>query len=261
MRIYAMSYLIDSHCHIDFPHFQNRRVEDILQKAHSLGVEKIINVGASLESSRNSVQLAKVYSAIYASVGIHPTDTASLPADYLEQLSYCAAQKKVVALGEIGLDYFRNPDKEKQQAIFKAQLELAIELRLPIILHIREAYSDVLDILKIYQKKYCGIVHCFTEEYGIVEPFLNMGFFVSFNGIITFSNAHLVRETAKKIPLDRIVLETDAPFLAPVPYRGKTNEPAYVKYVAETLSLLKDENFDTIQQATTENVIDLFHLA
>ncbi|MEI6222036.1 MAG: TatD family hydrolase [bacterium] len=252
--------LIDTHCHLYFPQFAERTIEDILEHAKLQGVEKIIVVGCSLDESLRAIALAEQFDAIYATVGIHPNDSSSLPDDYLVRLRAMAEHKKVVAIGEIGLDYFRDHDKGVQQKVFEDQIRLALEVDLPMVLHVREAYSEVIATLKTFGKTFRGVAHCFAESIAVAQLYFDLGFHFSFNGILTFPNAEVIRDTAQKLPLERILLETDAPFLAPVPFRGKTNEPAFVKFVAEELATLRGIDFATIERVTTKNATTLFSL-
>lgn len=263
--------LIDTHAHLDFAQY-HRKHDEIIQRAHKAGVNKIINVGTNIEGSRDSVRLADKYSEIYASVGIHPHDVLSIDRAGMTNILELAKNKKVVAIGEIGLDYFgQNINKEAQRREFIVQIGLAKRLNLPIIIHNREADEDILEILKIQGFKK-GVIHCFSSGWQIAQKFLELGFHISFTGSITFrhkkqkdqvrgcSPSGGILEVVKNTPIDKILVETDCPFLAPEPYRGKTNEPAYVVEIAKKIAKIKKIPLTKIEEKTTENAIKLFNL-
>lgn len=254
----------DSHCHLDMEPLSNDQ-ERVIERASKAGVEKIVNIGSSIRGSKASVELAQKYPNIWASVGLHPHD-AEVVTDIestIEELRELAKNDKVIAIGEIGLDYF-NLDKEerkkKQKELFKAQLELAKELNLPVIIHTRDADNDTLDILKRYHLK--GVIHCFTGKPEFAEKLLGLGYYIGFTGFITFEQEKFdhIREAVKMVPEDRLLIETDAPFLAPEPYRGKTNEPAYVVEVAKKIAELTNKTADEIAERTYKNAEELFDI-
>ena len=256
--------LIDTHSHLDFKEFDPDR-EDVIKRAFDSEVEKIINVGCNLERSKNSIKLAKKYDKIYAAVGVHPHDVEKYEAKNLKsELGKLARQNKVVAIGECGLDYFRlenEKDKEKQKEFFKLQLDLAKELDLPIIIHCRNAFKDLLEILKGVSDLPRGVTHCFSGTLHYAQQFLDLGFLISFTGNVTYVRPQgELLKVVKEIPLDKIMVETDCPYLAPVPHRGERNEPAYVRYMAEKIAEIKGIDFKEVAKKTTENAIKLFNL-
>lgn len=264
--------MIDSHCHLNFPEF-NKDIEETIKRAKEKGVEKIINVGTSIKHSRQVVELAQKYDELYAIVGVHPHDADSLNDNWIDELEELAKKPKVLAIGEIGLDYFqheigRTVDHEVQKNVFKRQIELAIKLKLPLQIHSRHAANDILEILDIYKKDFLnppGVFHCFAGDTDYLKSVLNLGFYVGFDGNITYKglapgeNTSL-RELADKCPIERILTETDSPFLTPIPYRGGRNEPSYVIIVAETIAKIKGLSFDDVNKITTDNIKKLFNL-
>lgn len=264
--------LIDTHAHLDFAQF-HRKHDEVIQKAHKVNVDKIINVGTTMQGSRDSVNLANKYPEIYASVGIHPHDVLSVDRASMAKILDLAKDNKVVAIGEIGLDYFgKNFNQEAQRREFIIQIGLAKRLGLPIIVHNRDADEDILEILKV-QECNKGVIHCFSSGWQIAQKFLDLGFYISFTGSITFgrkknqkdqvrgcSPVSGILEVVKKTPLDKILVETDSPFLTPEPYRGKTNEPAYVVEIAKKVAEIRNISFSEVEDKTTENAIKLFNL-
>jgi len=260
--------MIDSHAHIDFKEFDSDS-EEVIKRFFKGGGEKIINVGCDLNSSIRSYELAKNNENIFASAGIHPHDAGTVNKNSLKKIEDLVKHYKVIAVGEIGLDYFRNlSPQEKQIEAFKSQLELADNHNMPLIIHCRDAYNDLLDILKNYQTSdWRGVIHCFAASWQIAENFLELGFHIGFTGIITYykdksklGNEPEIYKVIRNIPLDKILIETDCPFLAPVPERGKRNEPLFVKYVAEKIAHIRKTSFEEIEKATSENAIRLFNL-
>ena len=260
--------MIDSHTHIDFKEFNDDR-EEVIKRFFDNGGEKIINVGCDLKSSVRSCELAKNNENIFASAGIHPHDADTVDKNSLEKLEELVRHYKVIAVGEIGLDYFRNlSSQEKQIEAFRLQLELAENHKMPLIIHCRDAYNDLLDILKNYQtSNWQGVIHCFAASWQIAEKFLELGFHIGFTGIITYykdksklGNEPEIYSVIRNTPLDKILIETDCPYLAPVPERGKRNEPLFVKHVAEKIAHIKNTSFEEIEKMTSENAIKLFNL-
>ncbi|MCM8779749.1 MAG: TatD family hydrolase [Candidatus Omnitrophica bacterium] len=251
--------LIDTHCHLDFPDFDNDR-DQVLARAKDNGVGFIINIGSSLENSRSSLELARKYDFIYAAVGIHPHEADSFSQEGYEEIKKIAKENKVVAIGEIGLDYFKNFSKEQnQQRQFHELAGLAKELRLPIVIHCRQAQREVLETLKpIMPHKI--VVHCFSGDRDFLKHCLELGFFVSFTLNITYKKAQELRKLVEVVPMDRLFLETDAPFLPPEGMRGKRNEPALVKKLAEEISKIKGISFQQVEEATTLNAKEFFNL-
>ena len=253
--------LIDTHAHLDFDRFDEDR-EEMLKRAVDAGVREIINVGADMESSRNSLDLAQDYDFIYACVGVHPHEAKTFTADDYKELKELAQAEEVIAIGEIGLDYhYDNSPREKQQEIFKEQLKLAKEVELPVVIHSRDAKDDTLRILKEYANDLTGVMHCYGYDLPTAKEVFDLGFYISFGGIITFNSTSGVRKMIKKLPLEKIILETDAPYLTPEPHRGQRNESKYVKEVAEKMAEIKNMPLAEVAEITTNNAHQLFNLA
>lgn len=268
--------MIDIHAHLNFEQYDEDRGE-VIHRAFESGVKKIINVGTDEESSESSVKLAEKYKEIHAAVGIHPHEFNNLEnhgkklEDQLNKLKNLAKSKKVAAVGEIGLDYFSHTanfiteeQRENQRKGFAVQLELAKELNMPVIIHCREAYGDAYDILSSFVAKNHGlnfVLHCYGGSAGMTDKFLKLGSFFSFAGNITFAKpASELLEVIKMLPLDKIMIETDCPFLAPVPRRGKRNEPAYLKHITEKLAEIKDIKVKEVIDITDQNARKFFSL-
>lgn len=253
--------LIDSHAHIDDSRFDDDR-EQVIERAVQQGLNYIINVGHDMESSLRSLELAEKYPFIYATVGVHPHDAKDVPGDYLKQLKKLTEHPKVIAVGEIGLDYYYDlSPREVQKEVFVAQLNLAKTVNLPVVIHLRDAYGDFLDIMsKEKLEPISGVMHCYSGSLEVARECLNMGFYISFAGPVTFKNAEKLKEVAAKVPLEKILIETDCPYLTPVPYRGKRNEPSYVKYVAEKIAEIKGITTEELSQAAWQNAQRLFKL-
>jgi TatD DNase family protein len=250
--------LVDSHCHLDFPDLANR-LPDVLQRMQENGVGAALCIAVNLEDFPRVLALAEADSRLFASVGVHPeyTDVAEPSA---EQLIALAAHPKVVAIGETGLDYYWQKDRpEWQRQRFRTHIKAARHCGKPLIVHTRESAVDTLRLLREEGADAVGgVMHCFTENWEIAEQALDLGFYLSFSGIVTFKNATIVKEVARKCPLDRLLVETDSPYLAPMPYRGKPNEPAYVRYVAEEIARLRSIPIETVINTTTDNFFALF---
>lgn len=253
--------LIDSHAHLDMDDFADDR-DEVIERAFEGGVKKIISVGIDLDSSLKALDLAKRFDFIYSTIGYHPHDADKVTSERLYKLKDLAKEKKVVAWGEIGLDFFKNRSKrERQIEVFTLQLKLAHESNLPVIIHNRDADREVLNILSgLDIKRHCGVIHCFSGDYETANAFMDMGYYISIPGIVTFKNAEKLKEVAAGIPLDRMLVETDAPFLAPVPKRGKRNEPLFVKYTAKMIADLRGIDFEELSSKTVENCNRLFNL-
>jgi len=251
--------LIDTHCHLDFPDFKYD-TDKVIENALGQGVEKIINIGSSLKGSIASLELARRYPFIYASVGIHPHAAEGFNPQIFDQIKDLAKNQKVVAIGEIGLDYYKNYSSvSSQKKMFGAFLELAKELNLPVIIHSRQAQNDILDMLKIILPHPVQI-HCFSADKEFMQRCLELGFFISFTCNITYKNASLLRQLIKDIPLERLLLETDSPFLPPEGLRGRRNEPANVKILAEEIARIKEMEWERIASVTSANAKQLFRL-
>lgn len=260
-----MLRFIDSHAHIDFPDFSGDE-QEIISRAEKAGVFKILNVGVDIERSRKSIELAKRYiGTVFATVGLHPKDAVGLlTTDWLQELRDLAKNPEVVAIGECGLDFFRlesGEEKERQKELFQSQIDLAEELNLPIIIHTRDAEKETLEILLQNKEKISGgVVHCFTGTKEFAKELLDLGLYIGFTGIITFQKTAELLAVVKEVPLDRIFIETDAPFLAPAQNRGKRNEPAYVIEVAKKIAEIKGISMEKVAEVTIKNTEELFRL-
>ena len=253
--------LIDTHCHLDFKDFDQDR-DEVIDRARAKGVQRIVNVASSIEGTRRSVELAAKYEMIYASIGVHPHEAKTVTDKVIADFKTLAKDSRVVAVGEVGLDYYRNlSPKEEQITAFKKFIHLARDLNLPIIIHSREAERDALDILTKENKNGVNaVMHCFAGSADFLKECLDMGLFVSFTCSLTFKNAKNLREVAKNMPLERLFLETDAPFLAPQEFRGKRNEPAYITYLVDEWSNITGLSKDDIARVTTHNANVFFNL-
>lgn len=260
--------LIDTHCHFDFEAFAPDR-DALWQEALAHGVTRLINPAVDLESGARALELSARYAGVYVAVGLHPNETAEYAPSLLDRIAEQAAQPKCFAIGEIGLDYYwdRSP-KAQQWRAFEDQLALAARLGLPVIIHNREATDDLLSILSAWQaslpearRERLGVLHSFSASLESAERALTLGFYLGFSGPITYKKADDLRRVAANTPLDRILIETDAPYLTPHPHRGKRNTPAYVRYVAEELARLHSCSFEAIAQVTTQNAEQLFRLS
>lgn len=251
--------MIDTHCHLDFSQFDSDR-KAVIERFLAAGVEKAINVGTGIESSRRSVALAKENREIFASVGVHPHDAAAADAKAVAELRGLAKERKVVAVGEIGLDYYKNlSPREKQIGVFKDLIKLSIECGLPMIVHSRDAAPDTMKTLReVCGRSARGVMHCFSGGEDFLSECLEMGLYISFTGSVTFTNAGRLRGVAKNVPPDRLLLETDSPFMAPQEFRGKRNEPAYLKYVCAEMAGIKGISEGEIARLTAENSRRLF---
>jgi TatD DNase family protein len=235
-------------------------VDEILQNAKDNDISHMLCVAIDLEGSPNIIDLAKNYDMVSASVGIHPNTELDKEAT-IDEIIALASENEVVGIGETGLDYFRSEgDLEWQRERFRTHITVAKELNKPLIIHTREAKEDVIRILKEEgANQVGGVMHCFVEDWETAKVAMDLNFLISFSGIVTFKNAKELQEVAKKMPLDKMLVETDSPYLAPVPFRGKTNQPAYVKHVAEFIADLKDIEFEQVANQTTENYNNLFN--
>ena len=253
--------IIDTHAHLDFPDFKDD-LDDVIKRAGEVGVEYIINVGTSVATSVKSIELAKKYDHIYASVGIHPNSASNVPSDDWSRLEALAVESKVVAIGETGLDYYRDRSKkEDQKRLFLQHMELAVKHNLPVIIHNREASSDCLEIVRKYSGRVNGVIHCFAGSRDDAKEFLELGFYISFAGPITFPKAENLREALKAVPVEKLLLETDCPFLSPQPKRGKRNEPSYLQYTISALTELYKLTVEDIERITTLSAKKLFGIA
>lgn len=252
--------LIDSHAHLDGEKFADDRAA-VVERALAAGVVKIITMGDSLESSARSVALTEEFDPVYAAVGIHPEEAQPMTAATDDQLAAWAAQEKVVAIGEIGLDYYWEKDEEKralQRAIFVRQLDLARQLRLPVCIHDREAHGDMMKILKTEGRGLRGVLHCYSGSWEMAAELLKGDWYFGIDGPLTYKNAAKLPEIVQRLPAERILVETDSPYLSPMPFRGKRNEPAHVLYVAKKAAELRGESLEAFARATRENTRDLY---
>lgn len=254
--------MIDTHAHLDFPAFNEDR-QEVINRAQETGIKNIINVGTNLASSHRSLVLSQDYEQIYATVGIHPHDADQLDGRALDVLKDLARADKVVAIGEIGLDFhYDNSPREVQTRAFKQQLHLAGEIALPVVIHSRDADDEIIEILKEGNvEEIGGILHCFGGDLQLAQEAENLGLYLGLGGIVTFNNADRLRQVVKQIPLQWLLLETDCPYLTPSPHRGKRNEPAYVKYVAEMIADVKGMPVEEVKAVTSENARKAYQLA
>ena len=255
--------LIDSHAHIQAKEYAGE-TEAVLERARQADVEQIIVVGGAGDMSSNTVAvaLADSFPSLYATVGMHPHDAKDVGAEELARLKELTVHPKVIAVGETGLDYYYNHSpRDVQSRVFRRFIQMARETDLPIVVHERDAARDSAALLRSEGSgKLRGVIHCFTGDYVAARDYLDLGFYLSFSGIITFKNADPLRSVVQRVPLERMLVETDSPYLTPVPHRGKRNEPAYVRFVAETIAKVKQLDLEKVAQVTTENVKSLFHI-
>lgn len=249
--------LIDSHSHLILDPFNNDR-DDVIEQAFSNNITHLIQSCDNLDEIKENIKLTKKYKNIYSSVGIHPHEAKTWTDKSKEEIINYSKEEKVVAIGETGLDYYYNlSPKETQLFVFREQVKIAKEVNLPLIIHTRDAFDETFEILKDENPKK-GVFHCFTGDVKAAKEALEIGFYISFSGIITFKNATPIKEAAKETPLDKILIETDSPFLAPIPHRGKRNEPKYVKHVAEEIARIKEISVEEVANITTRNAKKLF---
>lgn len=256
--------IVDSHCHLNIlPEDKVGNVDEVISKAKELGVERILCVAINPEQWQEVIALADKYDCVYAAIGVHPCEEKTvLVSD--EELIKVASHPKVIAIGEVGLDYFHFEGEEDmtwQHDRFKQHIRIAKQLDKPLIIHTRNSSPDCLSILKQEgAQEVGGIMHCFVEDLATAEQAIEIGFYISFSGIVTFKNAKELKTVASALPLDKILVETDSPYLAPMPFRGKTNQPGYTRYVVQEIADLKSLPFDTVAEATTANFNRLFKL-
>jgi len=283
------SQLVETHAHLDYPDFATD-FDDVLRRANEAGVTRIITIGTSIESSRRAVELAEKYPSVYAVIGVHPTNAEQAGEDVITPLRELAKSPRVVGIGETGLDYHHLPSveaakqknvqvfsalqsgteeqmeasiedgayKSKQADLFEQQLDLAVELRLNVVIHQRDAWDDTLQILRDYGREISGVFHCFGGTLEQADEVLGLGHLISFTGIVTFKNGASVRQVAAKVPLDAFMVETDCPYLAPVPFRGQRCEPAYTRLVAESIASARRISLEEIARATTATAEEFF---
>ena len=254
--------LIDSHAHLEMPEFK-RDLEGVIQRAKESGVEYIFTVGTEKKDWERALEIANSHPSIYAILGVHPHNAKEIDDQTYPRLKELCRNGKVKAYGEIGLDFFRNLSaRDIQLKRFREQIGLAKELGLPIVVHDREAHQETLEILKSEKAEECGgIIHCFSGNYEMAKVCIDMGFYISIPGSITFKSAEGFRGIIKRIPLESLLVETDAPFLTPEPFRGKRNEPSYVRYTAQKVAEIKKVSFEKVAEVTTENAMRIYELS
>ena len=252
--------MIDSHVHLDDEAFDEDRIE-VIKSLSENGIELVINNSSDLPSSERSVELARTYENIYAAIGVHPHEASTYNDEVEKRLIDLSKEKKVVAIGEIGLDYYYDfSPRDVQKEVFKRQIELATKLKKNIVIHSREASQDTFDILKEAHEKYDfrALIHCFSQSVDMMREYLKMGDYIALGGAVTFKNAKTPKEVAKKVPLDRLLLETDCPYMTPVPHRGKRNEPKLVKFVCQYIADLRQIDPEEVERITAENTKRFF---
>lgn len=256
--------LIDSHCHLDRINLDryDGQLANAIAAANERGIHKMLCIGVSLDNIQTVIDIARAHECVYASVGVHPCDVKDGTAS-ADQLMQWAANKKVVALGETGLDYhYETESKALQHESFAMHLEVGKKIGLPVVVHTREAKEDTLSLIKQFGSlEHSGVLHCFTEDWEMAKSALDLNYYISISGIVTFKNAEQIREVVRKMPIDRLLIETDSPYLAPIPYRGKPNEPKYVYEVAQFVADLKGLSIEELGERTSENFHRLFNRA
>lgn len=253
---------IDSHCHLNDEAFASN-VEEVIKDSNKNGVKALVVVGYDLASSLKAIEIASNHDGVFACIGFHPENLEGVDDSKLEKIKRLSSNKKVIAIGEIGLDYHWYKDEKDhiyQKQWFIKQLKLADELDLPVSIHAREATKDTLDILKEYAPKRKGVLHCYSGSVETMKELEKIGFYFGFDGPITYKNSIVPKECVKAVNIDRILSETDSPYLTPVPFRGKTNSPAYIPYIVEQMSVLKEVPLDFMQEKIKDNFERLFHV-
>ena len=251
--------IFDTHAHYDDEAFNEDR-DAVLRSLAEHGIEAVVNVGASIQTTKNTLELMKKYPFVYGAVGVHPSETAELNDHLFDWLRHVAGEKKVVAIGEIGLDYhWDEPEPELQKTWFVRQLGLAREKKLPVIIHSRDAAKDTLDIIKAEKAgEIGGVIHCFSYSLEMAKEYLNMGFYLGIGGMVTFQNAKRVAATVEAIPLEHLLIETDSPYLAPMPMRGKRNDSKNLRYITERIAQIKQISPEEVARVTSANAKKMF---
>ncbi len=251
---------VDTHTHIYFDSYDKDR-KNIIDNMENDELDFIVSIGIDMKSSEQSISLAINNDKIYATLGFHPSEADSVNSSTLYKFKELSKEEKVIAIGEIGLDYYRNyKPKDIQKKAFRNQLELAEELKLPVVIHNRDSHKDIYEELKSFNGKVRGIMHSFSGDYEFAKKILDLGYYISITGVVTFKNAELLREVVRKVPLDLLLTETDCPFLTPEPYRGKRNQPAYVKYVTKRISEIKKNNEEITANQLLNNSKEIFNI-
>ena len=249
--------IFETHAHYDDPAFDGDR-DRLLALLKDEGIAPIVNIGASIETTKSTVELAHRYDHVYAAIGVHPSDCGDLTENDIEWLKDLSSDEKVVAIGEIGLDYhYDEPDREIQKKWFIRQLELAGDTSLPIVVHSRDAAQDTYEIIKDF-RGLRGVIHCFSYSAELAREYVKMGYYIGVGGVVTFKNGRKLHEVVKEIPLESIVVETDAPYLSPEPYRGRRNSSAFIPYIIERIADLKNVSYETVERALYDNAVDLY---
>lgn len=253
--------IFETHGHYDDEQFDDDR-DSLLKEFLENDIRYVMNIGASMETSKASVELAKCYEHVYAAVGTHPSEVSEMTEEYIEKYREMASYEKVKAIGEIGLDYhYEDTEKDLQQHWFRRQLELAAEVGLPVVIHSREAAKNTMDIMKeMHAEKIGGVIHCFSYSKEIAEEYIKMGFYIGVGGVVTFSNSKKLKDVVAEIPLEKIVLETDSPYLSPVPFRGKRNTALNIPYVAKEIASIKGITEEEVYDTTLKNGVKLYRL-
>lgn len=252
--------LIDSHAHLDMKDFK-KDFDKVLERALEGGIQHIITIGIDMTSSRDALDLANRYEFIFSTIGFHPHAADRVTEELLRQIASLAQNENIVAWGEIGLDFFKKYSHiENQVEAFQQQLKLALDYDLPVIIHERDAHQETFEILKAKHPSHKGVIHFFSGNYEWAMKFIDLGYYISIPGTVTYPKAEQARDVATRVPLERLLIETDCPFVAPVPKRGKRNEPYYVSYVAEEIARLREMDLETLAFRTSENAVKLFGL-
>lgn len=252
--------IVDSHCHLDDERFDNDR-DEVISDFEKNEIDFVIDPASDIASSEKIIEIVKNYDRVYGAVGIHPHEVEGITDEDIEKIYELSFSEKIVAIGEIGLDYYYdNSPKEKQKEIFRKQMEIAKKRKLPVIIHTREAMGDTYDILSEFKGEVIGVMHCYTGSLEMAKRFMELGYYISISGAVTFKNAVNVREMAKEISLDNLLVETDSPYLTPEPNRGKRNEPKFVWLVAEKMAELKQMEVNSLIYNTNSNVRNLFSI-
>ncbi len=252
--------IFDSHAHYDDRAFKEDKNE-LLLEMHEKGVDYIVDIGCSMKSSRNILEMTKEYDFVYGTVGVHPDDVKQLADADMDELAKLCEDSKILAIGEIGLDYhYDDADPAQQKKWFERQLEVAAMKKMPVVIHSRDAAKDTLDVMKEYQpQSNGGVIHCFSYGVEMAREYLNMGYYIGVGGVVTFKNGRKLKEVVEYAPIDRIVLETDAPYLAPTPFRGQRNCSLYLQYVAEEIAAIKQLPVEQVYAITMENAKRMYH--
>lgn len=253
--------IFDTHAHYDDEQFNSGR-EALLASLPDCGIKRVVNVGASIASTKNSIELAEKYDFIYAAVGVHPSEIAELNEERFLWLKELTKLEKVVAVGEIGLDYYWDKEEtvqERQRYWFRRQMDLARETGLPVIVHSRDAAEDTLRVMKeAHAEEIPGVIHCYSYSPELAKEFIKMGYYIGVGGVVTFKNAKKLKETVEQIPLERILLETDCPYMAPEPYRGKRNDSGYIPYIIEKIAEIKKVTTKEVEAVTWQNAMNFY---